>query len=139
MGQFTLALNKFAEAAGERADATVRTVVLDIGAELISRSPVDTGRFRSNWNYSLNAPVGETTEQTGVHTLNHLDELPKAAASATHFIQNNLPYAQRLEEGHSKQAPLGMVSLTLQRFQSIVDDAAARRAGLDSLGVLGIE
>jgi hypothetical protein len=29
------------------------------------------------------------------------------------YIQNNLPYAERLENGWSKQAPHGMVKITL--------------------------
>jgi hypothetical protein len=36
---------------------------------------------------------------------------------------NNLPYAVPLEYGHSKQAPGGMVRITLARFQQIVDEA----------------
>jgi hypothetical protein len=41
----------------------------------------------------------------------------------TAYIVNNLPYAAPLEYGHSKQAPGGMVRITLARFQQIVDEA----------------
>ena len=40
------------------------------------------------------------------------------------FIVNNLPYAIPLEYGHSTQAPNGMVRITVERFQQIVDAAA---------------
>lgn len=137
---FELQLSNFAKNAGEKSDAAVRTVVLEIGARLIARSPVDTGRFRSNWNYSLNAPTAETTEQTGELFVNHLAALPTTgAASATHFLQNNLPYGPALEYGHSKQAPLGIVGLTVLEFNGIVDDAAKRQGGFDSLGALGVQ
>ena len=36
------------------------------------------------------------------------------------YLTNNLPYAVPLEEGYSKQAPAGMVALTVQDFQSVV-------------------
>jgi hypothetical protein len=36
---------------------------------------------------------------------------------------NNLPYGIALEYGHSKQAPSGMIRVTLARFQQIVDEA----------------
>ena len=33
-------------------------------------------------------------------------------------VQNNLPYIDRLENGYSKQAPAGMVSVTLAGLQA---------------------
>lgn len=136
-GPFELSLRQFAQEAGENADAVVRNVVLEIGARLVIRSPVDTGRFRSNWRYSLNVQVvGVTTEATKVSTVNGLDALPAHAGGQVHYLQNNLPYAQRLEHGWSKQAPIGMVGLTVLEFASIVDGAAQ---GLASFSVAGIE
>jgi nitroimidazol reductase NimA-like FMN-containing flavoprotein (pyridoxamine 5'-phosphate oxidase superfamily) len=41
----------------------------------------------------------------------------------TAYLVNNLPYAVPLEYGHSKQAPGGMVRITLARFQQVVDEA----------------
>ncbi|MDH4432935.1 hypothetical protein QEP21_21635, partial [Pseudomonas shirazica] len=41
----------------------------------------------------------------------------------TAYIVNNLIYAVPLEYGHSTQAPKGMVRVTLDRFQGIVDEA----------------
>ena len=39
------------------------------------------------------------------------------------FFTNNLPYAAALENGHSGQAPGGMVRVTVARFQQIVLEA----------------
>jgi len=36
-----------------------------------------------------------------------------------------VPYARALEEGHSRQAPQGVVGLTVIQYQRIVDDAVA--------------
>jgi hypothetical protein len=47
-------------------------------------------------------------------------------AGDTITLVNNLPYAQRLENGWSGQAPNGMVSLTAQEFQQVV-----RQIGLE--------
>jgi hypothetical protein len=41
-------------------------------------------------------------------------------------MANNLPYARRLEDGWSKQAPAGMVKLTVQRWQPIANEIIAR-------------
>lgn len=125
---FSLQLSQFAEKAAANADKMVRGVALDIWGELIQRSPVDTGRFRQNWQLSITNPPA------GVISVAGTSEAPASAPSApeiapgvlgkTLFIGNNLPYAVRLEYGHSNQAPQGMVGLTLQRFQSIADDNA---------------
>ena len=128
-GPFTLSLRQFAQKAGDRGDQMVRAVVLEVSARLIVRSPVDTGRFRSNWHYSLNAMVGTTGERLDLSTVNGLDKLPAKASGKVHYIQNNLPYAQRLEHGWSKQAPIGMVGLTALEFISIVDGAGQALSG----------
>jgi hypothetical protein len=47
-----------------------------------------------------------------------------SGAGHTIYIVNNLPYANALENGHSKQAPSGMVKVTLQEFPGIVSAAA---------------
>lgn len=134
-GPFEIALRKFAKTAGDNADAVIRKTVLEVGARLIKRSPVDTGRFRSNWFYSFSAPSGKATEQTGVLVVQDLATMPTPAIGEIHYITNNLPYAWRLENGWSKQAPIGMVGLTALEFQSIVSEAAS---GLNSISVLGV-
>jgi hypothetical protein len=40
------------------------------------------------------------------------------------FLTNTLPYILRLEEGYSKQAPIGMVYTTLREFPQVVESAA---------------
>jgi hypothetical protein len=45
-------------------------------------------------------------------------------AGHVHYIANNLPYAQALEDGHSTQSPPNaMVGLTVLKFQAIADVA----------------
>lgn len=122
-GEFKLALSQFAAKAGDNADKAVRGVVLEIGSRVVVRSPVDTGRFRSNWFYSRGGPTSDTTAQTGVTSVNGADVVSGKAAGDVFYIQNNLPYAWALERGHSKQAPAGMVGLTVLEFSGIVDQA----------------
>ena len=105
-------------------DLAVRKIALEMFRKIILKSPVDTGRFRGNWQLAIGSvPNGtlELDDKTGTATI------AKGAATAlgfnageTIFFANNLPYARRLEEGYSQQAPAGMVALTIQEFQSIV-------------------
>lgn len=150
-GTYSLQLAEFAKRAGARANAVVRKVVIDIGARIVARSPVGDaslwkhpapkgyagGRFRANWQYgnfsSGGIPVGEVSgiDPSGAETVARIaSQVPQAAAGMRHLIVNNLPYAQRLEDGWSRQAPNGMVFLTVLEYQDIVRRAAgeARQA-----------
>ena len=78
-------------------------------------SPVDTGRYRANHVVSFGSPDYRYTENkdgmsvafsaiTGMAD----NELPVV------YIQNNLPYAERIENGWSDQAPNGVYSLSYE-------------------------
>ena len=85
------------------------------------------GRFRGNWQFSIGTPAEGELDQVdpaGGVTLAKLRlQVEQLTIGQTAYIVNNLPYAVPLEYGHSKQAPGGMVRITLARFQQIVDDA----------------
>lgn len=127
MGPFEMKLRQFAEKAKGRADAAVRQVVLDVWGRVIVRSPVDTGRFRANWQYSTGQMPTRIIEVEGTTEKPAPAPTPAGVvqgAGVVHYLGNNLPYARRLEYGHSDQAPQGMVRLTIAEFKGIVDDAA---------------
>lgn len=85
------------------------------------------GRFKGNWQVSVNKQtVGETgrIDPSGTATLAAgVAVAHTAIAGHTIYIQNNVPYALPLEYGHSKQAPGGMVRITVARFQQLVSEA----------------
>lgn len=124
-GQFELALRRFAEKAGDNADLAVRKIVLDLNARLVARSPVDTGRFRANWQYGFGAAPAGSIEIAGTSESpappSPPPVLPKGTGVGVHYLVNNLPYAQALERGYSKQAPLGLVGLTVIEFSGLAD------------------
>lgn len=123
-GSFALQLAEFAEQAKDAVDASLREIVIEIGNSLIRMSPVDTGRFRGNWQMTIDAPAAGTLsalDPTGAEaTARIAGESVLFRAGTTAFIVNNLPYAIPLEYGHSDQAPGGMVRITQARFQQIV-------------------
>lgn len=126
-GSFALDLAKFAQQAQEAIDETLQEVVIELGNSLIRMSPVDTGRFRGNWQFSIGTPAGgslDTTDPSGNEASARIvGDSILFKAGETAFIVNNLPYAIPLEYGHSDQAPGGMVRITLARFQAIVEEA----------------
>lgn len=105
----------FAGVVEEALTQRVRVIALAMLNEIVLRSPVDTGRFRGNNIVSVGAPVYTTTEnldKSGGETIQRgLSAMSGLEPYTQVFIQNNLPYAQALEDGHSKQAPRGVFGL----------------------------
>jgi hypothetical protein len=126
-GSFALQLAQFAEQAKEAIDSTLREVVIEIGNSVIRMSPVDTGRFRGNWQFSIGSPAAGTldvADKDGSVAMARIEgDSLLFKAGETAYIVNNLPYAIPLEYGHSDQAPGGMVRVTLARFQQIIEEA----------------
>lgn len=138
---FALDLQRFAEKCKDKADDAVGNIVVRVAAELDRRSPVGDakfwkspppkgyigGHFRANWQLGVGVrPAGEVAgvDPTGQRTVGRiLAEIPEQASGKVYWLQNNAPYAQRLEHGWSRQAPEGLVGLTVIQFQSIVRDA----------------
>lgn len=128
VSQFSADLAKFAEAIDLDIKTAVKVVCIEAFRRVVMRSPVDTGRFRSNWTLAEAAPL-----------LTIAPELPKGAPTAAIpappafqlaspytivWIANGLPYAERLEFGWSGQAPAGMVRLTAAELTAYVSALA---------------
>lgn len=94
----------------------VRTIAMAILNEIVLRSPVDTGRFRGNNIVSVGAPVYTATaalDRSGGATIERGLSVTTGLEPYTQvFIQNNLPYATALEDGHSQQAPAGIYAVS---------------------------
>ena len=108
----------------------VAGVVLDMGGRIIRRTPVDTGRARGNWNFSLDRP--DTSVDPNKKKKNRVlrkSELPDIDGKHTIFIVNNLDYIVELEKGSSTQAPKGMVEVTRQEWQRVLDANARKFRG----------
>lgn len=128
MAAFSLAIGKFCERAKGNAELVFRKVSIDMLSRVILRSPVDTGRFRANWQVGL-AAVGfrlEEEDPSGSKTIAmgtmRIEGIKLGGAV---WISNSLPYALRLENGWSTQAPSGMVKVTIAEYQRLVSRAAA--------------
>lgn len=142
MSTFTVQLQEFADKTKAKADDLVGLIVVKIAQRLDERSPVGDatywknpppkgyvgGRFRGNWQLGVSSiPSGETgtIDPIGEVTIGRITAaVPEQAAGKLYYLVNNVPYAQRIEEGWSRQAPSGLVALTAMEFQSLVNEAA---------------
>ena len=100
-------------------------VIVAIDAKLVEVSPVDTGRFKANWVLG-NGAINTATNQSTTPANNEGAIMSIKFNGQTVYLSNSLPYAQRLDDGSSKQAPLGVISLALMQSDSIIRAAAAQ-------------
>lgn len=104
----------FAKKVGMAPSKLVKRVAVDLFNRIIDKTPVDTGRARASWNISVNEadrtvpPEGQVSYPKPQAPLGM-----QVQPGDSIVISNNLPYIVKLEEGHSKQAPHGMVALSI--------------------------
>lgn len=125
--RFSLSLREFAAEIGPAALQVQKKLAVDGLAGVVQKSPVDTGRFRGNWQ------LGPAEAATPIERLDASSRgaPPSAAVVAaevgklstlqpfsTVFLSNALPYAEELENGHSGQAPQGVLGLTVLELQA---------------------
>jgi hypothetical protein len=105
----------------EDADDFSKKVAGEMLAQVVTRSPVDSGAYRGNHRVGVNSvdttadksQTENTAIQRGVATIQAGGGLGKIV-----YISNSLPYATKIEFGHSMQAPNGVYALS---FQSVVN------------------
>ncbi len=124
MGTFSIPLAALAARSQASMETVVRRVTLDIYTRAVQRSPVDTGRFRANWNISYGTPDVTFTDATNQsRSLSQLAKTASLPVGGVSFLANGLPYANELEFGSSKQAPMGMIRVTVNEFAQAVAQA----------------
>lgn len=120
-------------------DAGVRALVAkvtdEIGKELVSTTPVDTGYARANWRPSLNARTESPRsflDPTGANTISLIRIVgQRFKPGDTIYIVNRVPYIGQLIAGSSPQAPPDFHQIAVvQGFARAV--ALVRQTGLIS-------
>ena len=119
MSAWSIPPDLFADVVEEDIDNMVKGFALTCYRNIITISPVDTGRFRASHILSHATPdytimpegslgMSFPSDETLIADADSiLKAIPKGGLTSL-YIQTNLPYAQALENGHSKQASAGI-------------------------------
>lgn len=113
-------------------ETVVKKIVMDVGRRVVLATPVDTGHLRSNWQHGAGAaPTGEIAgvAEAAATVGAIVASVAASPAYGVHYLVNNTPYARAIEDGHSGQAPDGMVAPTVLAFAGIVDRARRAKCG----------
>jgi hypothetical protein len=135
-GTLTVDLAKLLGKSKANASQVARAVALELESRVVLKSPVDTGRFRGNWNVGINTSdtAEYSADKSGIKVNSRaIGALSKFKLGDSIWITNNLPYTQKLEfglyghgpktiNGYSKQAPHGFIRITYQEVMSAFEN-----------------
>ena len=142
MAQWSIPFRQATGRMREDVEGTVRRAIIKLFYKVVLPSPVDTGRFRANWNVAYGAPNPSTDGKSG-RTRRHsgtgtqvgrtrtastassreraqIESVNRMPATGVIYLTNNLAYAVKLEYGHSAQAPSGMVRIAVAQWPEIL-------------------
>ena len=127
-------LEKWAEATGQDLGQAVASAALQVFSATMTRTPVDTGRLRGNWQAAIDREPKGTVDRNASAAMSEARAVTQGFKEGSIFLVNNLPYAAVVEfglygdgpktfGGFSKQAPRGMLRVSAAEF-----DSALRKA-----------
>jgi hypothetical protein len=126
----TIRVGDIGDYCNQQMEKLLRAAVLETDSLLKQASPVDTGRFRASWQVGENAAPGGIAPPGSYSAAAPLSRIgyQQERIGNVYSVHNNLPYAEPLARGTSKQAPGGWVQGAAKDVQGRVRIAAARIA-----------
>ncbi|MGG2098136.1 hypothetical protein ABFY41_11250 [Acinetobacter haemolyticus] len=110
--------SSFAVKVKHDAESLLQNIGRDLVQGVVTSTPVDTGAARANWIASseptkeFNAQASDKSGQGAIKKA-FVFYAQNVRLGSLIYLQNNLPYIEKLENGWSDQAPKGMVSTTM--------------------------
>jgi hypothetical protein len=113
---------------GQTSGSRIKKVALAAYREINRASPVDKGTFRANWVASTDT-IDRSSDLS--KTRNDVSEAVTTATAVitngaklgtTVYITNAVPYAGKLEDGYSPQAPAGVVAPALTTIKNALEE-----------------
>jgi hypothetical protein len=126
----TIRVGDIGDYCNQQMEELLRSTVLETDGLVKSKSPVDTGRFRFGWQVGENAagstppPPGNYPNVSPMQAYNY--QAGQERLGNVYSVHNNLPYAEPLANGSSKQAIPGWVQGIAKDVQGRVIAAAAK-------------
>lgn len=134
---FNADIQAFAKLINANLAIVIKKIAFDLYTRLILKTPVDTGRARAGWGISVNTPIiiqptgynnkaakkvkgPEGADYEAAFHASGIFAMPDLSAidgTQQVFILNSVEYIEALEDGHSKQAPAGMVKVSIAELE----------------------
>ena len=130
---FNRHIHKFMAKSGLSIDIVLKKFAFDLLARIIKKNPVDTGRSRAAWYISFEKLGNLSPDMLGMPKTSNERSYPEGVSTGRaegsfvdhttgHLIKyvdiiNGVDYIIYLEYGHSDQAPIGMVRLSMRELR----------------------
>jgi Bacteriophage HK97-gp10, putative tail-component len=118
--QFKADIAAFAKLVDVNQATVVKKIAFDLWTKITLKTPVKTGRARAGWGLSINSPI-VATPPVGSYSAPGTPDFSKVDGKQIVYILNNVEYVPNLEDGSSKQAPAGMVRLSIMEIESEIE------------------
>ena len=105
-------------------ERVVRKITLDLHANLVETTPVDTGWARANWVPRVRTPIDEAVGSPDGGGISAAQAAANSGiaqvlnyrlSQGRVFVSNAVPYIERLNDGSSTQAPAGFVQVAIRK------------------------
>ncbi len=108
------------------AERAIVKITLDVTANLVETTPVDTGWARANWVPAIGRPFEVDLRDVPPTSQNAASARSTQQSAMTSmvgyklrrgrvFVSNNVPYVPRLNDGSSKKEPAGFVQRAIRK------------------------
>lgn len=135
--RFRADLNRAVSRLQEQSEEAVRGTLFQLFSNVIRRTPVGNpsiwksgprrgyigGTLRNSWYCTIGSPSSARVRgpnSAGQDSIQSLSALTSMDFGETVYLTNNAPYAQRVEFGWSRQAPAGMVRISLAELNRVI-------------------
>lgn len=103
----------------------IHLTIIEMGEFIIDElSPVRTGRFQSNWKASvgqMDVDYDYEIVDADASRMSLVLAAEKLEAGEKFYFTESVPYAVRLDNGWSSQAPNGIIGPAIENFYSKLD------------------
>ena len=100
----------------------VATIEINLTANLIEATPIDTGYARAHWVPTVGSP--DMAGDLGAQAAGLAAAASYTLAQGKAYVANGASYIQRLNAGSSKQAPAAFVEREIARTLAELEDGA---------------
>lgn len=128
LGRFNAALDRYVAALQPSVVDAVRTLALDLLGRIQQKTPVDTGRLRASFHAVMPGQTDRYTyrDRRGGSFDGSLGVTAKGSVlggGVEAVVGTNVDYAIFIEAGHSRQAPQGMVAVSVVELTGALERA----------------
>lgn len=113
MARWSIDIDEFFEEAERELIADFRALAFELLGQLLFLTPVDTGRLRSAWLFTLDQP--SFGEDNAGHDVSALSE---ATLNSRIILQNNVEYGPYVNDGTERMAGRFFVERAVETLQS---------------------